>query len=365
MTVKEALSARSLPRLMQKPDGTPVKTVSEWGHRREEILNLLQREEYGFLPPPPASWEVTEEKPLLRCSGFAYEHRAVMRLVLADGTPFSFPFVYTIPISDKPCRAFLLLNFRPDVPDRYLPSEEINDHGFAVFSFCYEDVTSDDGDFGNGLAAAVFHGRERQETDPGKIALWSWAASRICDFMMTLPALDHTGFAVIGHSRLGKTALLTGALDDRFAYVISNCAGCSGDAPMRGKTEGNETVAKITATFPYWFCPAYLRLVGHESEASFDQHFLLAAIAPRYLLIGAAEKDFWADQAGEYLSAYAAGEAWQLYGFDPGLPDERMPEVNDEFASGRIGFHYRAGVHFLGRGDWGAYLRFLERHPTL
>ena len=36
------------------------------------------------------------------------------------------------------------INFRNYVPDMYLPIEEICDRGFAVISFCYQDVTIDD-----------------------------------------------------------------------------------------------------------------------------------------------------------------------------------------------------------------------------
>jgi len=61
-----------------------------------------------------------------------------------------------------------------------------------LFSFCYEDVTSDDHDFTNGLAGVIFGGRERKVDECGKIAMWAWAASRIMDYAETLPSLDLT-----------------------------------------------------------------------------------------------------------------------------------------------------------------------------
>lgn len=354
-----------LPDLLTFFDGTPVREAGEWEKRREEIADLMQREVYGYRPAPPRSVAAEEiGKAELRCSGNALEHHARLHIVLADGTPFSFPFSYTVPIKGQPCPTVLHINFRPDVPDRYMPVEEIVDHGFAIFSFCYSDVASDDSDFSNGLAGAYFGGREREGSDPGKIALWSYAASCLCDYMVTLPEVDTSRLAVVGQSRLGKAALLTGALDPRFAFVCSNCAGCSGDSPMRGKQEGNETVGIITGKFGYWFCPRYPAYAGKESEAPFDQHFLLALVAPRYLLIGSAEQDLWADQRGQYASAYAAGAVWRLYGMDPGLPDGLLPNGASYFETteGAIGFHYRPGIHFFGRGDWGAYMRFMELH---
>ena len=361
MLIRDQIRARDLPPLL--PDAEP--TVENWEKRREELKTILLREEYGFLPDPPLKWEVEEPNPAgFSCAGNAMEHHPVMHLTLSDGTPFSFPFHFTMPTKGLPCPAVLHVNFRNAVPDRYMPVEELVDHGFAVFSFCYNDVTSDNGDFTDKLAGVFYKGRDRNPTDPGKISLWSWAAQRICDYMMTLPELDKSRFAVAGHSRLGKTALLSGALDPRFTYVISNCAGCSGDSPMRGKVPGNERVRHIVDRFPYWFCPNYAKYVDNESAGEFDQHDLLALTAPRFLLIGSAAEDAWADQIGQYQSAVAAGDAWRIYGVDPGLPEDVILDRPTEFNSGAIGFHFREGRHFFSRADWGAYMRFIEKHPA-
>ena len=69
-----------------------------------------------------------------------------------------------------------------------------------------------------------------------KISLWTWAAMRVMDYVQTLgDVIDLDNVAIIGHSRLGKTALVTGGYDTRFKYVISNDSGCSGAALSRGK----------------------------------------------------------------------------------------------------------------------------------
>lgn len=78
-----------------------------------------------------------------------------------------------------------------------------------LFSFCYEDVTSDDHDFTNGLAGVIFGGRERKMDECGKIAMWAWAASRIMDYAETLPSLDLTkAVAVAGHVIEGEGYLV-------------------------------------------------------------------------------------------------------------------------------------------------------------
>ncbi len=363
MLVYDKLAERELPDLFTFADKTPVKTVADWERRRGEITELLLREEYGRALEAPIAWSVEETKPAINaCAGFAKEHAALMHLTLKGGDTFSFPFHYTMPNGEGKHRAFLLINFRSNVPDRYMPVEEIVDAGFAVFSFNYGDVTTDDGDFSTGLAGLYYKGRERTGDDPGKLMFWSYAAQRICDFMVTLPEIDTEHLAVTGHSRLGKTAFITGALDPRFRYVAGNDAGCSGDAPMRGKVPGNERVKHIVERFPFWFCPNYFKYAQAPESAAFDQHFLLALCAPRHLLVGSAETDNWADQPGQYLSTVAASRVWELYGIDPRLPLDEMPEVGAEYKDGGVGFHLRPGGHFFSRADWGAYMRYIDLH---
>ena len=120
--------------------------------------------------------------------------------------------------------------------------------GFAVATIYYKDVTGDDGDFTNGLAGVLFGGKERNEHDPGKIMMWAWAAMRAADYLQTLDSADLESLAVIGHSRLGKTALVAAAFDERFRFVHSNNSGCSGAAIIRGKT--GEQIDDICRNFP-------------------------------------------------------------------------------------------------------------------
>ncbi len=325
---------------------------------REEMLELLQREEYGYIPPIPEelSFRVEKNTILNFCAG-----KATCDKVTAEGTvagkPFSFPFYVTLPTAEGKHPFFVHINFRPDVPDRYMPTEELVDNGFAVLSFGYKDVTSDDRDFENGLAATLYEGGRRAPTDAGKIAIWAWAAHRVLDYAETLSdRLDLTCAVVCGHSRLGKTALLAAATDTRFTHAYSNDSGCSGAAISRGKA--GETPEAIYNVFPHWFCENFEKYGNREEEMPFDQHFLIASIAPRPVLVGSATEDDWADPISEMLSCLAASPA-----FAKGLVfEDRMPTDADAYLEGDVGYHLRRGRHYFSRDDWARLIRFVGLH---
>lgn len=343
--------------MLTLPKGLP----SPLNLSKEEILQLLLQEEYGFLPPAPQSVTVEEVKRDVRfCAGKAELITLKMTCVTESGT-YSFPVCYTCPTNRaKPLPCFIQINFRDLVPDAYLPSEEIVDNGFAVLSFCYKDVTSDDGDFTNGLAGVFYPNGERTDTQCGKIGLWAWAAMRVLDYAQTLPELDKNRISVAGHSRLGKTALLTGALDERFFCAFSNDSGCSGASLSREK-EG-ETVAKIWNRFPYWFCKNYEKYADNEDSLPFDQHFLLAANLPHLVYVASAAKDAWADPKNEYLSCVAASDYCKAKGFSGFIHPDRLPQIGDAFHDGHIGYHLRDGLHYFSREDWQNYMKFLRKH---
>ncbi len=323
---------------------------------REEMLDILLREEYGKMPPLPDSISFETEEGVIPnfCAGNAYCCRITANCVV-NGKEFSFPFLATFPADEKKHPFFIHMNFRPENPDRYMPTEELIDNGFAVFSVYYEDVTSDDGDFTNGLAGILFPDGKRGAEDSGKIAMWAWANQRVMDYaQLNEDKLDLTRSIVCGHSRLGKTALLTAATDERFKYAYSNDAGCSGDALSRG-TDGEE-IKDICKNFPFWFCENYKKYVNNEDNMPFDQHYLLASIAPRRVMLGSASEDWWADPFSQYLACIAASDA-----FDNGMNYEnRKPQIDDVFTDGDIAFHMRKGLHYFSRLDWLRMIDFVN-----
>ncbi len=347
------------PELLKFENGNNV-TQENWQERRKEIIDILCREEYGYSPEKPESvkGEVIEE-----VSKIASGHALMQRINISfdtDNGEFTFPINFIYPKEKKNSPLFILLNFRPDLYDMYYPLEELIDNGFAIAVIYYNDITKDDGDFTSGIAS--MYNVKDKATHWGKLSMWAFGASRALDYLATREEVDKDNVAVIGHSRLGKTALWCGAQDERFKYVISNDSGCSGAAYERIKHGNSETIPVITKNFPFWFCENFKKYVGREDERPFDQHFLLAASCPRYVCVGSASLDFWAEQYSEQLSCIGATPAWKLMGKSGFIGNETPAEIGEHFMEGDISYHLRDGVHFLGRQDWLNYMRFIKKY---
>jgi len=335
-----------------------AKTPSEWEQRRVKLLDLICREEYGY----PAKLTLAGVRIDAEGIGDGFITQSVTLDIEAEHGCHVVQLHIAVPDQEGSNPAFVYISFEP-------PGEEliklVTGSGFALCAFNYKNVTSDDGDMTTGLSGAVYGDKVKTPADRpadgcGKIMLWAQTACLAAEWLSGQPYVDAARIAVIGHSRLGKTALVAGALSGRFAYVISNESGCSGDAITRGKR--GERVADITRVFPYWFCNNYALYAGCEDEMPFDQHFLIALSAPRKVIVGAAEQDIWADPVASYLGCVAASPAWKLYGGSGVELLDREPVPGDVLHGGEIGYHLRAGEHKLKIEDWQHYISYIRRH---
>ena len=335
-------------------DGKKISTVSDWEKYREKIKAQFLELEYGYLPPKIEP-EIKAEDQMVNFANkarwesvfFTFRNGEKSHEVRAE---------LVIPKSNKKVPMFVSIGFAKEVPNKYLPAEEIIDNGFGFIHFHYEDVSTDNNDFTNGLSSLFYNEGEKRSFS--KISLWAYMASACVDYLYTREEVDKENIAVIGHSRLGKTALLASALDERFILTCSNESGCCGAAISRGKTDKNEDIAKIVEVFPFWFTEDFGKYAKNEDKLPFDQHMLLALIAPRYLMIGGAIEDVWADNEGQAISLYLASYAWKLYGKNGLLLDDgRLPRVGDILDKGEACFHLREHSHFLSRYDWNVYMK--------
>lgn len=361
MRISEQLNDRNFPPILKFNDGAPV-CKDRWEERRAEMLELLQTYSYGKTPDVPVRVRA-ENKQNVRydCAGKCI-HESLTLVYKTDMGEGSFPIQIFIPKAVKSPPVFLNIAFGL-APHWYIPLEEIIDAGYALVVVDYRDMVNDNhyGDFSDGIAAHFGVTNKRADDEWGKIGMWAWGASRVMDYLVAeRDDLDTEKVALIGHSRLGKTALWCGAQDTRFAAVISNNSGYGGAASSK-HGEGESITDFIRLGSDDWFCEAFKNYqCDGEDEKPYDQSFLLSLIAPRYLLVGSAELDKGADPKSEFLTTLHASAAWELLGCKGLVCGDEMPTPGDYLDGGNVLYHYRKGKHYLSREDWAAYIRFLD-----
>ncbi|MBQ9975436.1 MAG: hypothetical protein IJP16_02925 [Clostridia bacterium] len=362
MTRDKMIAERGYLPVLEMNDGTPV-TLENWEERRAEMLELLEKYCFGRTPrKPDRVWGDVVESAINWVAGKALYQKVNINFEIDGMGVCTFPITIHIPYKVVRPNVFLHIAFN-QVPEKYTPLEEILDAGWAVIVVNYKDLVNDNigGDFTNGIGAYFKTPENRKGDEWGKVGMWAYGASRIMDYLVSERAedLDVEHVAVIGHSRLGKTALWCAAQDERFAAAISNNSG-QGGASSSKHTTGELVYNYERAGSWNFFCENHRRFVGLEDEKPFDQAMLLALIAPRYLLVGSARLDIGADPIGEYLTSYHASSAWELFGLRGLVCPDRLPEVDDHFTEGHISYHLRDDLHYLSRYDWQRYISYLD-----
>jgi hypothetical protein len=214
--------------------------------------------------------------------------------------------------------------------------------------------------------------------DPGGLAVWAWGASRSVDALQNLIAtsptvaaqIDATKLTVTGVSRLGKTTLAAGFLDPRFGLVVPAAAGDGGPTAYRydsfgskpcrslplgnvypwGQSTGAEEMGDhiwhnawnsnemfqrfLDEWYPYplgqsntnapaapgmpmvgsrlfdTYCPAH----GFGLRLPYDHHEIVAAIAPRAVLIDASNNDYADNPEGDSIGFTGAQPVYTYLG---------------------------------------------------
>src|SRR6266446_8548299 len=222
----------------------PVADKEHWiAKRRPELKALFQHYMYGYTPAAPARVIPTIEREDSRFFG----GKATKKEVTISFGPPDCPKIHlllVIPNERKgPAPVFLGMNFcgnhalvkdasvavptawiyshYPGVKDNHATEagrgtqidvwaiEQSIDRGYAVATFYSGDIDPDRPDVRQGIQP---HFQKKGEKpgphDWGTIAAWAWGLQRAVDYLQTDKDIDRTRIAVVGHSRLGKTALL-------------------------------------------------------------------------------------------------------------------------------------------------------------
>jgi hypothetical protein len=370
----------TLPDPLVLQNGEPVRTAEQWfKQRRPEIVKLYENEIYGRTPEraPRVTFTVTETD-TNALEGVAIRKHIVGRLGDSTDAPTVNVFLYTPAKSKGPVPVLLHMMFFGSDPGRTSvvgstnggrprfsesgPLTNILARGYGYAALRYTEFEGDSAT-NNLLRArklALAPGQTKPGADEwGTISVWAWGASRVLDYLETEPAVDAKRVAVIGHSRLGKTALWVGAHDPRFALVYSSCAGEMGSSLAR--RDYGETVDDMAANFPWQFAGNLQKYSGHWNDMPVDAHMVIALSAPRPVFITGGTQDQWADPRGEFLAEVAAGPVYRLLG-QKDLGETEGPPLDKPLITGALGFHYHTGGHAITAADWQAFFDFAERH---
>ena len=194
----------------------------------------------------------------------------------------------------------------------------------------------------------------------GTISAWSWGLSCVMDYLETDKQVDSKKVALHGVSRLGKTVLWTGALDERFGMVIASCSGEGGAAVSR--RQYGETIKHMidSTRYYYQFCSNRARYGDDPNTCPVDAHMLISLIAPRPLLLQTGDTDYWSDPKGEFVAAVAAAPVYELLG-KKGLETDVWPKAGEPILHD-LGYFMHAGGHGTLPTDFDVYIEFIKKH---
>ena len=362
----EDLSDRAgLPDPLVTSHGQIVRTRAQWEARRTEIKDIIEHYLTGTMPPPPGNTQATEVDEKALAGGVTYrrvalafgpDHRLGFEIAIflpgnATGPASGLPVIVHpsfLPTPGAATQPSPTPTTSPATHPSNDPAEAAEQfqaalaRGYAVVTWNYQTCGADRADCRSSGFFPAYPGY-----DWGDLAAWAWGMSRVVDFLQTQSFADNSRIIALGHSRLGKATLIAGAFDERFALVASAGSGCTGTGVFRmnGRGRGGkEGLEDYVGRFPWHVGPNLAQFAGHVDRLPFDQHWLIAMVAPRPFILADGIDDPYANGHAAVASFKAALPVYELLG-----------------AGSRLGLNYRPGKHLLAPEDWQAVLDFADR----
>ena len=284
-------------------DGTRMTKVSEWKCRRAEIGALAQKFEYGDKPNTPYS-----------ATTDSMSGNNLIVTVTDSGKTISFSCSITYPSAGTaPYPAMI------GVGGSFLNNTQLSGMGVAVINFPCDDIAQQID--GNSRGKGKFYTLYGSNHSAGALMAWAWGVDRLIDAIEKTPAanIDPTRLGVTGCSRNGKGALCVGAFDERVKLVIPQESGSGGDASWRvSDYEFNVTHQTVQTLHEIvsenvWFTPGFSQFNSTSDRLPYDQHSIIAMIAPRACLL-IENTILWLGPESAWNCAWAAWFAFDALG---------------------------------------------------
>ena len=376
-----------LPDPLVLKTGKPVKTAKVWwDKRRPEIVEDFDREIYGRMPrsTPKVTWEVVRttrensgDVPVVTKKLVGHVDNSSYPLLSANidltlTTPANAigPVPVMMELSFSPEFMAELASRVPAIAEQMAAAKGptwqqqvlAKGWGYAVLI-----PTSFQADKGDGLKLGIIglmnNGQPRKLDDWGTLRAWAWGASRALDYFETDKSVDAKQVGIEGHSRYGKTALVTMAYDPRFAIAYISSSGAGGAELYR--RHFGEQIGNLAGTGEYhWFDGNFMKYAGPltPNDLPVDSHELIALCAPRPVFVGAGatQGDGWTDAKGMFLAEVGAGPVYKLLGKkDLGTSD--FPPIEIPLIDGDLAFRQHSGGH-TPAPNWPTFLTFASRY---
>jgi hypothetical protein len=385
-----------MPDVLTMNSGQKVTTAAQWKRRREEMKRILEYYAVGQAPPPPRNVKGKEIKSETVTDG-TVKYRLV-HLTFGPAEKLGLDIGIFTPITGGPFPAIILQSYATtpggvvlprlppgpnqgrgqDVlllvgpaasaatpagaaPGRGARSDQpatpqsvatqyanVLRRGYALVTFaandCAEDTTLRNADGSWAFRTTRFY-PAYPGYDWGILAGWAWGASRVADYLEKDPAIDKTKLIITGASRLGKSAMVAAAFDDRLmgAPVVTGGGGI-GAYRFAGQ-RGSESLDLMQKKYPNWFSQHLHQFWGQREKLPFDEHWFLALAAPRYFIALEGDTDVISLPEAVHQSMIAAEPVYDLLG-----------------ATGRIGVNYAKHGHAFTEDDWTAMMDFFDKN---
>jgi len=309
-----------LPDVLTLKNGEKVTTPEMWWkQRRPEIVDDLEREVYGRVPPsvPKVTWTVTVSE--MEFVGFT---PVMAKQLVGHVDNSSYPsinvdisMVLVVPANAKGPVPVLMMFGRSALPaPRQPPQEDMDKINAKLKALLAKDdpaiqsifaqypaynpvsasppsffpggpggaaggptptdqlladgwgyvlinpasIQADNGaGVTRGIIGLVNHGQPRKPDDWGSLRAWAWGAARALDYLETDPAVDAKHVGIEGVSRYGKAALVTLAFEPRFALGLIGSSGKGGATLLR--RNWGEAVESLTGGEYYWMAGNFIK----------------------------------------------------------------------------------------------------------
>ena len=304
--------------LMTYPDGTgawlPVKTPADWARRRKAILSAMQTI-MGPVPGAekrcPLDVQVQEETDMgsyvRRSITYASEpgsrvpaYLLIPKMLLSEANAKA-PTILCLHPTDNKIGCKVVVGLGGKEHRQY--AVELTERGFVTLAPAYPLLA----DYQPDLAGLGYVSGTMKAI---------WDNMRGLDVLDSLPFVKRSHYAAIGHSLGGHNSVYTAVFDDRIKAVVSSC-GLDSFADYKG--------GDITGWTSTRYMPRLADYKGRASETPFDFDELLAALAPRPVMISAPLHDANFQASSVDRITTAARAVYALHG----APDSLVVEHPD------------------------------------